>query len=90
MSFNQAGNAFTGWGYAQASDVLALIDKAFKNIKLVNHDTNEVLNYKRNCPNSSACYAQALQWQALFTAVTGNKARQERECLIITQLTHTP
>ncbi|MFT6898736.1 MAG: hypothetical protein ACJA13_003162 [Paraglaciecola sp.] len=59
MSFNQAGNAFGGWGYAQESDVLALIDKAFRNIKLVHHDTNKVLNYELNCPNSSGrCYLQ--------------------------------
>jgi hypothetical protein len=72
MSFNQAGNAFSGWGYAQAKDVWRLIDTAFSDIQLVRHGTNEVLNYEQNCPNSSSCYVQAQRWQVLFGAVTSD------------------
>ncbi|WP_339768605.1 hypothetical protein [uncultured Paraglaciecola sp.] len=76
MSYRQAGGAFAGWEYASALDVWGLLDTAFSDIQLIRHDTQEPLNYERNCANSTLCYAQANQWQSLFGATQGSRYYQ--------------
>lgn len=76
LSYNEAGNAYSGWEYASADAVYGLLDSAFTDIQLVRHDTQEPSNYERNCSNTSDCYAQATNWQTLFGMTQGNRYYQ--------------
>tara|TARA_R110002124_G_scaffold24729_3_gene90201 strand:- start:1546 stop:2214 length:669 start_codon:yes stop_codon:yes gene_type:complete len=76
LSYNDAGNAYSGWEYASADAVYGLLDSAFTDIQLVRHDTQEPSNYERNCSNTSDCYAQATNWQTLFGMTQGSRYYQ--------------
>jgi hypothetical protein len=76
LSYNEAGNAYAGWEYASADAVYGLLDSAFTDIELIRHDTQEPINYERNCSNTSDCYAQATNWQTLFGMTQGNRYYQ--------------
>tara|TARA_R110001592_G_scaffold348136_1_gene642066 strand:+ start:307 stop:615 length:309 start_codon:yes stop_codon:yes gene_type:complete len=61
---------------ASALDAWGWLDKAFSDIQLIRHDTQEPLNYERSCVITFLCYVQANQWKRLFGATQGSRYYQ--------------
>ncbi|WP_201027410.1 hypothetical protein [Paraglaciecola hydrolytica] len=70
LVYQQAAASFEGWEYATSTMVESLLDGIFSNINFTGA-LGTVYQFEQNCANTSLCYQSAIQWQALFGAVTG-------------------